>query len=511
MKIPQMKARDIMEHLCAHILKLLVAAPPPACSQLHLGNVMVKPLKQADSQTRRSLETMMLRLALQHIQNIMIMQTLHILKLVTSTAGEYQKWIIEIKVLPTPQAPQATIPDRKGAETADLQSSSRTESRGVFTTLKNGFRKLEDVMSEPYDEHQVESDAMRRGDYVADLKGRIHQLESQVHAQTQTIAKLQSDLKTETQNVKDVKLSANKMAFALENKELFVGRQDSDDAILTEYRALVSQIKTWSIPFAQGPTINVNDVSREYVKEIQKVAPAILDFPQLLQTRKNLRLIVRGYVVMVMETCIFRFLLYIPRRRTQGKDVWMDGVLAQSFAEIEDSLFLRGTTSDRHLHDWRAFTTTLISKQAGPSNVGKGMEHHAAECSDQIFQVVGNWAPEENRKALYDGLHSIIFQAVKLSQTLRCQRACWSIRSVKSEDPAFQGSGRKAPSFFDECTMQGDDDEAENQQFRKIVEVLVTPALFKRGNTDGERFDTETCLERAEVKCRPAVHAPPVS
>lgn len=55
----------------------------------------------------------------------------------------------------------------------------------------------------------------------------------------------------------------------------------------------------------------------------------------------------------------------------------------------------------------------------------------------------------------------------------------------------------------------GDEDsDGENVQtsHRKIVEIVVSPGLFKRGNTDGERFDIESCVEPSEVKCkRPSI------
>jgi len=64
--------------------------------------------------------------------------------------------------------------------------------------------------------------------------------------------------------------------------------------------------------------------------------------------------------------------------------------------------------------------------------------------------------------------------------------------------------------LYDEGTMidlGGDEDEDENgqpvrEQCTKIVGIVVAPALFKRGNSDGERFDYESCIKRAEVKCR---------
>ena len=49
-----------------------------------------------------------------------------------------------------------------------------------------------------------------------------------------------------------------------------------------------------------------------------------------------------------------------------------------------------------------------------------------------------------------------------------------------------------------------EDSDKEDSQVRngKLVEIFVTPSLFKSGNSDGEQFDVESCVQRSEVKCR---------
>ena len=46
----------------------------------------------------------------------------------------------------------------------------------------------------------------------------------------------------------------------------------------------------------------------------------------------------------------------------------------------------------------------------------------------------------------------------------------------------------------------GDDRDDDGRSPRSVVEIVVSPALFKRGNTDGEQYDIETCIERAKVR-----------
>ena len=119
---------------------------------------------------------------------------------------------------------------------------------------------------------------------------------------------------------------------------------------------------------------------------------------------------------------------------------------------------------------------------------------------------VGNWVAPEKREALEDTLSTVLLQATKLSQTLRCQRACWSVRHLGDAIQRRQSRRPHELVLFDEATMDdkhGDEDsDEEDGQSEKIVEIFITPCLFKSDNTDGERFDVETCIERSEVKCR---------
>lgn len=35
----------------------------------------------------------------------------------------------------------------------------------------------------------------------------------------------------------------------------------------------------------------------------------------------------------------------------------------------------------------------------------------------------------------------------------------------------------------------------------KTVEIIISPGLFKRGNSNGDLFDVESCVKRVEVAC----------
>ena len=126
------------------------------------------------------------------------------------------------------------------------------------------------------------------------------------------------------------------------------------------------------------------------------------------------------------------------------------------------------------------------------------------------MRVVGEWVATEDSKTLEEGLLEVLLQAVKFSQNLRCQRAYWSVRHLKDVVQQMPQSGLPDNLvFFDKATMDdthGDEDYDEEggayTQARKVVEIFITPGLFKSGDPDGELFEIETCIERSEVKCR---------
>ena len=131
------------------------------------------------------------------------------------------------------------------------------------------------------------------------------------------------------------------------------------------------------------------------------------------------------------------------------------------------------------------------------------------------MSLVANSVAAKEQGKLEDRLRKILSDAVELSQTLRCQRAFWSIRQAGSF-VEITGNAGCAHSLldFDEGTMDdidGDNDSDERSSptsSRKIVEIVISPSLWKRGNTDGERYDAEFCAARSDVKCKEAVFSP---
>ena len=214
---------------------------------------------------------------------------------------------------------------------------------------KAGLKKMAVGMVEGYEddytsveEHEIKLEADNKT-----LQQQLRSLGRENEIQAREIQDLQAHLKAEAENSEKVKESAKKMAYAMQSKDLYVGRQDSDDAVYTRYQNLISQIKTWSVPFAQDRPPSHFELTAKMIEELQKVAPAVTDFPRFLQNSKNMRLLVRGYVSMAIAGMLFRTFPSAGHPGSGGEDTWMDKELAHGVFLIENSLFSAGMFPSR--------------------------------------------------------------------------------------------------------------------------------------------------------------------
>lgn len=122
----------------------------------------------------------------------------------------------------------------------------------------------------------------------------------------------------------------------------------------------------------------------------------------------------------------------------------------------------------------------------------------AQEKFKHVMDMIGPWVNVSIRKEHEDQLSSIFVDAFKLSRILQSQPAVWSvIFPIKSESPLI----------FDAKSMKTDGGE-DDKGGQKLVELILTPALWKRGNADGQFMDRQFCLEKAIVTYREVVKVP---
>lgn len=130
---------------------------------------------------------------------------------------------------------------------------------------------------------------------------------------------------------------------------------------------------------------------------------------------------------------------------------------------------------------------------------------------------IGVWIPKNAQQEAGKGLKAILLDAVRFSQLLRCQRASWTIRYpqsivrlTKTSDGSCQPLDNQSNPFladpnFVEDVDEDDDDTEEIEHVSthdlKIVQIKIFPALFKRGNADGEHYERESCMLKSKMKC----------
>ncbi|SLM35202.1 hypothetical protein LPUS_04304 [Lasallia pustulata] len=344
-----------------------------------------------------------------------------------------------------------------------------------------------------------------------DVRERARGLQEERDAHTQRISELQLRLISEMDRNSRIKELANQMQYTIESKELFVGPQSSDDEILSDFRSILDEVRTWSIKFACESPISLDNLPVSVVTAFQRLAPACPDLRRLLSNRKHRRLFVRGWVSLGLADWLFRCLPSDHHSGSRCEDGWLDTETAHGVFLVERMLVNadRRTVSHRDLNDWRALTTTLLSRLDSPSSTTEAVQAYIKSCSRYILTPIAGWTVETNQQKLEDELLGILSGTLKLSQKLRCQRACWSVRHLGAAPRVSLPPQQPGPFMvLDARAMRDingdeyDDVPGRRDTLGRIVDLVIGPGLYKRGNTNGQGFDTETCMERSEVKCR---------
>ena len=156
----------------------------------------------------------------------------------------------------------------------------------------------------------------------------------------------------------------------------------------------------------------------------------------------------------------------------------------------------------KSFNDWRALTAELLGKSVHidderPLDQTPTLVELAVS---EVMEVIRPWhrgGTPETLQVDEGKLRGTFFRAVQLSSVLRRQRALWSVRF-----PWALGRDKAAmPLRFDPTSMDDERNNEVDMETLKMlcVEFIITPALYKRGNMNGERFDEEEAMCRAAV------------
>lgn len=154
----------------------------------------------------------------------------------------------------------------------------------------------------------------------------------------------------------------------------------------------------------------------------------------------------------------------------------------------------------KEYHTWRAKTTQLLLAQESP-------DHKHGRINELVNKLSGDLQPFANSKSLDDKfntlLKGIVTDAVDLDSKMKTQKAVFTPKLYFKEERGFGFP-------FDSSSMESIDeslastesaDESKDTQKPLPVELVVSPALFKAGNSMAEEYQTHHVLVNAQVIC----------
>jgi len=159
----------------------------------------------------------------------------------------------------------------------------------------------------------------------------------------------------------------------------------------------------------------------------------------------------------------------------------------------------QSTITVRELHDWRAFTVSLLSRMDPVAKMQEQTHAVAGYHASQIMNMISEWAkPTETRDALESSMRVIVQKALEFAMEMRKQRAYWSVE-LPCRSTEFNGEVMEDVDADPDA--DADVDDRDPMHITKNVELYLFPGLYKQGNADGDHFDTKRCFVRGKVKC----------
>ena len=154
------------------------------------------------------------------------------------------------------------------------------------------------------------------------------------------------------------------------------------------------------------------------------------------------------------------------------------------------------------LNDWRAWTAELLSTTSSEPFPELSRQPTIRAAVKEAMSLISPLAPPKQVQGLEQSLSDIYRDAVRFAQMSRRQRAAWSVRFPSKPPTNLIGESRLMvdPSYM-RNELDGGDEELDEEPLRQqFVEIVVTPALLKKGNANGEHYDRQLTAVPAGVK-----------
>ncbi|OJD33675.1 uncharacterized protein BKCO1_2800034 [Diplodia corticola] len=315
------------------------------------------------------------------------------------------------------------------------------------------------------------------------LQQHLHRLQEQFNEEKEEVRRLADENDR-------IKRAADKLQISMNKKDVIFADQPPDDYILGRVFGLLGQIKGWSTHFLRAGSVGpaaLKEADLEHYRAVFPGARNLDALQQQFQDKKRRRLFVRGWTAYAMCDAVFS----TPRDDRLNDDSAVERMFAL------ESMMRSMDVPPGKVNDWRALSFQLLPEPECGSETGRSAPQWLQEECKRVFSVIAPWV--KSGKALpevEDQLLCIFQQALSISALLRRQRACWTLGF-----PGIQQARTADLLLFDSAYMKVEDREASKTL--ETVEVVVTPAVYKQGNAEGEFFNVITCLDKAAVVLSP--------
>lgn len=387
----------------------------------------------------------------------------------------------------------------------------------------------------PPDGHAMDDfDSHNTGPQPVVYQREFESLQHQLASANSNIDTLKAELQVKDEQAAQLKKRNNAMQSSRDAQEELLGRQEQDLTISANFESIFLQLKSWTSKFcnAANNPMTVTGIHKDNLSQIRRVLPSLQDhedLPRFLPPNdlRRRRKFVRGWVSLILAETMIRSLPVPSHPASSGHDLWMPAKARGAIRELETTLLSSGTLSSAPLHieianeslgeavaltafhRWRTTTMALLSKVYPPGRWPRDTINSVEDKVDFTLEVILPLTSQpdigELRQKLID---NIFLPALEFSQLLRRQCASWSVRfpPLISVNPLPHDECAVViviePSTMEDMDSQPEDDlETSVDHCLKSVEIVVTPALFKSGNHDGLRYDTESTRKKAEVSC----------
>jgi hypothetical protein len=173
-----------------------------------------------------------------------------------------------------------------------------------------------------------------------ELKEECRALQAKLEHANAWIQAHQSDLQNERSETAKLKSSAEKMVASMERKDLFLGPQEADSIIVSNFMTLIARIRTWAAQFAYAHPLTFEGIEERTLNELFDIGVGMssrAQFEALLSNRKQKRLFFQGLIGLTLIAKVLPGGSQdgIGTRRSPALDIWMGKSVARAMRYIE--------------------------------------------------------------------------------------------------------------------------------------------------------------------------------